>query len=49
MKRINYRLVLKRFTLAIAAVRLLKEIIVLLNVAFNYFHQVVIEKLTCYE
>lgn len=36
MKKFNYRLVQERVLLAIAFVKLAQEILVLLNMAFNY-------------
>jgi len=36
MKKINYRLVQERVYLAIALVKLAQEVLVLLNMAFNY-------------
>lgn len=36
MKKFNYRLVRERVYLAIALVKLAQEVLVLLNMAFNY-------------
>lgn len=37
MKNINYCLVLKRIRLAIALIKLMQELLTLLNMVFNYY------------